>query len=81
MNKELKAIADLLREHGGKVFRHTQSGKEQKLEAKLPDDPQSYRYHFANRRKEPVRVFERDFLRAINKERRKREKPPLESKS
>jgi hypothetical protein len=76
-NKELKAITDLLREHGGKVSRHDQSGKEQKIEVALPDDPRTYRYHFANGRKDPVRVFRRDFLKAINLERAKRKKPRL----
>jgi hypothetical protein len=73
-NRELAAIKNLLDTYGGKVVRHDPSGKEQKLEVSFQDDSRSYRYHFANRRKDPVRVFERDFRRAINREREKRQK-------
>ena len=76
-NRELDTITDLLAEYGGKVARHDPSGKERKLEVLLPDDPRTYRYHFANGRKDPARVFKRDFLKAINRERDKRRKPRL----
>ena len=76
-NIELTIIKKVLAAYGGEVARHDPSGKEQKLEVRLPDDARTYRYHFANHRRDPDRVMRRDLLRALNRERAKREKPPL----
>jgi hypothetical protein len=76
-NPEFHAIEALLAEWGGRVSVHDQSGKEQKLRVVLPDDDHPYAYHFPNKRKDPVRVFRRDFRRALNRERARRGKPAV----